>query len=82
MILSNKRFFRAASEKDYLLPSGEKIKFDEKTFERLFYSYRKNRFDYLRPRDRNDKGRVRKLDNELIGVALVCIRTKDIIFIG
>ena len=64
--MSKKAFLRQLGEKEYLHPNGTNVKIDWKTIEGWYYQYKNLGFEGLKPRDRNDKGKVRKLDNEVI----------------
>lgn len=63
---SNHEYFRQkASEGPFSL--GDKtIRVSPSTIERWFYSYRKHGFEALRPKNRNDCGRTRKIDDDVL----------------
>lgn len=66
---SNKdAYFRDKAEKGPFTIGDNTINPSEKTIERWFYTYQRHGFDGLKPRNRNDMGRVRKLDDEIMGV--------------
>ena len=64
---SKKSFFRDASSKERYY-NGKQIRISKGTIERWFYNYQKYGFDGLKPRDRSDCGRIRKIDNEIEGI--------------
>lgn len=64
---SKKSFFRGASSKERYY-NGKQIRISKGTIERWFYNYQKYGFDGLKPRDRSDCGRIRKIDNEIEGI--------------
>lgn len=66
--MSKKAFFKQLGEKEYLHPNGNNIKIEWKTIEGWYYQYKRLGFEGLKPRDRNDKGKVRKLDDEVIEI--------------
>ena len=66
--MSKKEFFKQLGEKEYLHPNGKNIKIEWKTIEGWYYQYKRLGFEGLKPRDRNDKGKVRKLDDEVIEI--------------
>lgn len=66
--MSKKAFLRQLGEKEYLHPNGTNVKIDWKTIEGWYYQYKNLGFEGLKPRDRNDRGKVRKLDNEVIEI--------------
>ena len=61
-----KAFFRDASDKFYTNPRGEDTRISASTLERWYYQYQKNGFDALLPKRRQDMGRSRKLDDDMI----------------
>ncbi|MGD9679316.1 MAG: DDE-type integrase/transposase/recombinase [Vulcanibacillus sp.] len=61
-----KAFFRAASEKVYTNPYGQDTRISTSTLERWYYQYRKNGFDALLPKRRQDTGQARKLDEDMM----------------
>lgn len=61
-------YFKEKASKGPYTIGDKTISPSEKTIERWFYNYRKHGFEALKPRDRNDSGRVRKLDDEILGV--------------
>ena len=66
-VKSKKSFFRDASSKERYY-NGKQIRISKGTIERWFYNYQKYGFDGLKPRDRSDCGRIRKIDNEIEGI--------------
>ena len=66
--MSKKEFFKQLGEKEYLHPNGNNVKIEWKTIEGWYYQYKRLGFEGLKPRDRNDKGKVRKLDDEVIEI--------------
>lgn len=65
---SKDAYFKEKASKNPYQLGYKTISPSEKTIERWFYNYNKYGFEGLKPRDRNDLGRVRKLDDELLGV--------------
>lgn len=65
---SKDAYFRAKSEQDWVDMDGNSVKVTEKTIERWYYTYLKYGFDALKPKERNDRGRTRKLDDEIMMV--------------
>ena len=65
---SKDAYFKAKSEIEWIDPNGNKVKVNEKTIERWYYDYIKYGFEALKPKGRNDKGRVRKLDDDIMTV--------------
>lgn len=63
---SLKGFFRDAAKKFYTLPNGKEVQVSESTIERWYYQYQKNGFDVLLPKQRQDIGFSRKLDEDMI----------------
>lgn len=64
---SKKAFFKDASRKERYY-KGKQIVISKGTIERWFYNYQKYGFDGLKPRNRNDLGRIRKIDGEIEGI--------------
>lgn len=65
---SKDAYFKAKSEQAWVDMDGNSVKFNEKTIERWYYAYSKYGFDALKPKERNDRGRTRKLDDEIMMV--------------
>lgn len=65
---SKDAYFKAKSQIEWIDPNGNKVKVNEKTIERWYYDYTKYGFEALKPKGRNDKGRVRKLDDDIMTV--------------
>lgn len=65
---SKDEYFRTKSEHDWIDMNGNSVKVSEKTIERWYYTYIKYGFEALKPKGRNDSGRSRKLDDEIISV--------------
>ncbi|MCD6364816.1 MAG: DDE-type integrase/transposase/recombinase [Planctomycetes bacterium] len=63
---SNKGFFRDAAKRTYTNPSGADTTLSTTTIERWYYSYQRDGFDGLIPKRRNDTGRSRKLDEDMM----------------
>lgn len=61
-------YFKAKSEIEWLDQDGKPCKISEKTIERWFYNYQKYGFDALKPKGRNDYGKTRKLDDDVMNV--------------
>ena len=62
---SNQAFFRDAAKKVYTTPRGVDTTISAITLERWYYSYQKHGFDGLLPKQRNDNGLSRKLDDDM-----------------
>ncbi len=61
-------YFRTKASLNYVDSEGKPFNISEKTIERWYYRYQKYGFDALKPKGRNDLGRVRKLDSEVLNV--------------
>lgn len=61
-------YFKAKSEQEWINKNGDKVSVHEKTIERWYYNYLKYGFDVLKPKDRNDTGRSRRIDDELLNI--------------
>lgn len=64
---SLKEFFKS-KEGSYKYIDGTIRNVSADTIERWYYAYMKGKFDAIRPRGRNDCGRFRKLDDEVLNV--------------
>ncbi len=62
---TKKDFFEEAAEKTYTSPDGNTVHFAAKTLERWCYFYEKGGFDALLKQPRNDKGKSRKIDDDI-----------------
>lgn len=58
-------YFRKTAEKELPVPHWGKKKYDPYTFKKWLKQYRHGGFDALIPKERNDKGRPRKIDESL-----------------
>lgn len=58
-------YFRKTAEKELPVPHWGKKKYDPYTFKKWLKQYRHGGFDALMPKERNDKGRSRKIDDSL-----------------
>lgn len=65
---SKDEYFKTKSEHNWIDMDGTSVKVSEKTIERWYYAYVKYGFEALKPKGRNDSGRSRKLDDEIISV--------------
>lgn len=65
---SKDEYFKSKSEHNWIDMDGRSVKVSAKTIERWYYVYDKYGFDALKPKGRNDRGRSRKLDEELLSV--------------
>lgn len=63
---SKDEYFKSKSEHNWVDMDGRSVKVSAKTIERWYYVYDKYGFDALKPKGRNDRGRSRKLDDELL----------------
>lgn len=61
-------YFKAKSEQEWINKNGDKVSVHEKTIERWYYNYLKYGFDVLKPKNRNDTGRSRRIDDELLNI--------------
>lgn len=62
---SKEAFFRAASTKDHITPSGSTRTFASTSIKRWYNNYQRRGFDALLPTSRSDNGKSRKLDDDL-----------------
>ncbi len=62
---SRKEFFEEAAEKTYTNPDGNPVRFAAATLARWCYVYEKNGFDALLKQPRKDKGKSRKIDEDI-----------------
>lgn len=58
---SKMAFFRDASLKEYILPSGKKCVFKSTTLRNWYFDYKRYGFDALKPKTRRDFGTSRKM---------------------
>ncbi len=58
-------YFREAAKKEYDVPYIGKRKYKARTFKSWLKRYRKNGFNALMPKQRGDKGKSRKIDDQL-----------------
>lgn len=61
----NKRFLELSSKR-YEKSNGESVSISPKTIQKWYYSYIKHGFEGILPRNRNDAGKIRKLDDEVL----------------
>lgn len=64
-VLSKHGFFQDAANKVYTKPNGVDTTISAVTLERWYYSYLKDGFDGLMPKQRDDNGTSRKLDDDM-----------------
>jgi len=62
---SIRSFFLSASQKKYKNYDGSLVSFAPSTIQRWYYNYSRDGFDALIPKQRNDSGASRKLDDDL-----------------
>ena len=62
---TKKEFLEEASDRTYTNPDGKPVRFTAKTLERWCYLYDKGGFDALLRQPRNDKGKPRKIDEDI-----------------
>lgn len=62
---SRKKFFEEAADKTYTNPDGKPVRFAATTLERWCYVYEKSGFDALLKQPRKDKGKSRKIDEDI-----------------
>ncbi len=62
---SRKKYFEEAAEKTYTDPDGKPVRFAACTMERWLWVYEKNGFDALLRQPRSDKGKSRKIDDDI-----------------
>lgn len=65
--MSKKSFLKILGEKEYQF-EGKTVKIDWKTIESWYYQYMRLGFEGLKPKERNDRGKVRKLDDEVVEI--------------
>ncbi len=63
---SNDAFFIEQGGKTWKLPNGKEVTVASGTLERWYYMYMKSGFEALMPKVRNDFGKSRKFDNDII----------------
>lgn len=61
-------YFRTKALNSPFNVGNKTFKVSEKTIERWFYTYKRLGFEALKPRNRNDSGKTRKLDDEILAV--------------
>ena len=61
-----KAFFREASNRTYINPSGEEVRFSATSIERWYYTYKNFGFEGIIPQKRIDSGRSRKVDDDIM----------------
>jgi len=59
-------YFREIAKKEYEVPHQGGKKFKAQTFKSWLKKYRKNGIEALKPKIRNDKGKSRKIDDQLV----------------
>jgi transposase InsO family protein len=59
------KYFRQVAAKEYDVPHWGKKTYDPQTFKKWLKQYRRYGFDTLIPKERNDKGQSRKIDDHL-----------------
>ena len=62
---TKKEFLEDASDKIYTNPDGKPVHFNAKTLERWCYIYERDGFDALLRQPRKDKGKPRKIDEDI-----------------
>ena len=62
---SRKKYFEEIAEKTYTDPDGKPVRFAASTMERWLYSYEESGFDALIRQPRSDKGKSRKIDDDI-----------------
>lgn len=65
---SKDKYFKVKSEHKWIDMDGNTVMVSEKTIEKWYYTYTKYGFEALKPKGRNDNGRSRKLDDEIMSV--------------
>ncbi len=59
------KYFRQVADKDYEVPHWGKKSYDPQTFKKWLKQYRRYGFNALMPKERDDKGQSRKIDDHL-----------------
>lgn len=59
------RYFRQVADRDYEVPHWGKKKYLPQTFKKWLKQYRRYGFEALMPKERQDKGQSRKIDDQL-----------------
>lgn len=62
---SSRQFFMEAAAKTYILPDGKSADYTAATLYRWYNAYRKDGFDALKVKSRVDRGRFRRIDNDI-----------------
>lgn len=63
---SKMEYLKSLGDKEYESPNGQIKNVNWKTIEGWYYQYQKFGFEGLKPKSRSDKGKIRKLDDEVI----------------
>jgi len=64
--INQKKYFDKASEREYDYPGKvERVSFNPRTFKKWLHIYRKKGYEGLKPSQRNDKGKSRKIIHEI-----------------
>ena len=63
---SKEEFYRTAASKQYKLPNGKTTTISAGSIKRWYLDYKKDGFEALKPKSRNDAGYSRKIPNEYI----------------
>lgn len=64
-VVGQMSYFRQAAQREYEVPHWGKKKYNPQTFKKWLKLYRRRGFDALLPKERNDKGQSRKIDDQL-----------------
>lgn len=64
-VIGQNKYFREAGQKEYAVPHLGKKKYDYQTFKKWLKQYRNHGFEALIPKERDDKGKSRKIDDSL-----------------
>lgn len=62
---SDRQFFKEAASKTYILPNGKEKVYAAHSIYRWYLSYKKDGFDALKIRNREDRGNFRKIDDDI-----------------
>jgi putative transposase len=64
-VVGQMSYFRQAAQREYEVPHWGKKKYNLQTFKKWLKLYRRSGFDALLPKERNDRGQSRKIDDRL-----------------
>ena len=63
--MNQSRYFKEMAKKEYTIPDNRKVKYKWRTFKKWLFRYRQYGLDGLLPETRRDKGKSRKIKEEI-----------------